>query len=431
MPAESSTVNGTTKWPRSFTGLALIDALEEGPYEERIPYDPSQRHLGSDEDLSIEEVGAATANPWETDGQQWHTQNRVDRDGEVCQWDGEMLTAIVAAIEKTGKYGETHWNHQTIVEIPFENKARGWFMHAVTSDKYSLILRFRVKPRTFLPGDLIPALGLQAFEEMDQLPDGYVHPRIRLRRARGPSQEVEIRLFSMEELQSKGFAKFLAKAIQTGFGLGAPGEANRPTIDTSLMSAAQLAAYQAAERRREAAAAEEAAREAVKKGSDDHFYTEEEIAVDVNIHGDDHQVYLAEAIPRGTKQWHVSRCGFKEPEKVQWPTEVAREFVDLIEELFEDVEFDFQRERQIQIRLPRQRKPWMTVETKERPSLRINWNLPNDVIDPDRLAELEADGKLQTSGPVDRITLHLTSVEQVQQTTLRSLLEHGFENGRD
>lgn len=416
-------------WPRSHTGLSLIPVLEEGPYEDRIPFDPSQRYLGSDDDLAVEDVGAATANPWETDGQLWHTENRVDRDGNVCQWNGDMLKAVVMAIEKTGRYGETHWNHQTIVEIPFENRARGWFMHAVTSDRHSLILRFRVKPRTFLPDKLIADLGLSPFEEMENLPEGLRGPRVKISRARGPSQQVEIRLYSMEEVDSKGFAKFLAKAIQTGFGLGAPAETSHPAVDTSLMSAAQLAAYQAAERRREAAAAEAAAKEAVEQESDDHFYTEEEIAVDVNIHGDDHQVYLAEAIPRGTKQWHISRCGFKEPDKVQWPTEVAREFVELLETIFDDVEFDFQRERQIQIRLPRQRKPWMTVETKERPSLRVNWHLPNDVIDPDRLAELDAEGRMQSSGPVDRITLHLTRIEQVQQSSLRSLLEHGFENG--
>lgn len=428
-PAADTTRVIEQKWPRSYTGLALIPVLEDGPYEDRIPYDPSTRHLGSDDDLSIEDAGAAAAHPWETDGEQWHTQNRVDRDGNVCQWDGDMLKAVVTAVEKSGRYGETHWNHQTIVEVPFENAGRGWFMHAVTSDKYCLILRFRVKPRTFLPGDLIPALGLEPFDEMNDLPEPIKQPRVRIRRARGPSQEIEIRLYSMEELQSKGFAKFLAKAIQSGFGLGMAVE-SRPAIDTSLMSAAQLAAYQAAERRREAAAAEQAEREAAQQGNDDHFYTEEEIAMDVNIHGDDHQVYLAEAIPRGTKQWHVSRCGFKEPDKVQWPTEVVREFVELLEELFSDVEFDFQRERQIQIRLPRQRKPWMTVETKERPSLRVNWHLPNDVVEPDRLSDLEAEANLQTSGPVDRITLHLKSVEEVQQTELRSILQHGFENGR-
>jgi len=201
-----------------------------------------------------------------------------------------------------------------------------------------------------------------------------------------------------------------------------------PAIDTSLMSASQLASYQAAERRRDQMAAQQEALEAAKDPDDDRFYTESAVASELNIHGGDHQVFLAEAVPRGTKQWHVSRCGFKEPEKVQWPAEVIQELLEMLESVMPAVALDYQRERQVCIRLANEKNPWMTIETKERPSVRITWNVPNDVISPERLADLRNPGRMVTAGGVDRITLHLESLADVRQSELRSMIEHGYSN---
>lgn len=435
LPASTSQVamqpgfNGTPEWPRSFTGQALIEVLEAGPYVQRPVYDPMVHQAFGEGDMDIEDVGAAAAMPWEKDGTLWHSQNRVDRDGNVCQWDGEILTTIIREVEKARKYGQTHWNHQAVVEVPFENKARGWFMHAITNERYFLRLKFRLKPKTFLPADLIKSLGLKSFDDLENVPVFGQEPRVKLSRARGPSQEVELTVYSLEEFNQPGFQAFLKKAIASGFALfHRPVESPTASMDTSLMSAAQLASFQAAERRREAEAAERAAKENMSAENDDHYYTENAIAQDVNIHGADHHVYLAEAIPRGTKQWHVSRCGFKEPEKVQWPTEVIQDFVQMLEEVMPDVNLDFQRERQIQIRLKEERVPWMSIETKERPSVRITWNLPNDVISPERLAELNTPGRLVSSGLIDRITLHLSSLDDIRQAEFRSLIQHGYQN---
>lgn len=93
-----------------------------------------------------------------------------------------------------------------------------------------------------------------------------------------------------------------------------------------------------------------------------------------------------------------------------------------------DVELDYQRERQVSIRLGKERIPWMTIETKERPSIRVTWNVPNDVIAADRLADLDTPGRMVTAGAVDRITLHLSRLEEVQSASFRSLIEHGYSN---
>ncbi len=419
-------------WPRSHTGLALAQALAEGPYRERPTYFHTPDTLLGDGDLSLEDVGAATPMPWEVDGRVWHTTNRLDREGQVCRWDGSMLTTLVDAIETSRKYGETFWNHQLVVEVPFLNKTRGWFFRAFTTHSNCLVVQFRVRPKTFLPADLVASLALSVTPPAAAGAKEKAESRVKVSRARGPSQEVEIRLYSLSELQSPGFQKFLRSAIENGFALfHRTVESTGPAVDTTLMTAAQLASYQAAERRRDQMAAEQEAFEAAKDADDDRYYTETAVAKELNIHGGDHQVFLAEAVPRGTKQWHVSRCGFKEPDQVQWPADLLEQFLQVLEETMPDVPLDYQRERQVCLRLGNEKIPWMTIETKERPSVRITWNVPNDVISAERLAELNTPGRMVTAGAVDRITLHLSKVEDVQQREFLSLLSHGYENSRN
>ena len=418
-------------WSRSHTGVALAETLAEGVYKERPVYIHTPDTMLGEGDMSLEDAGAATPMPWEIDGKVWHTTNRLDRQGSVCRWDGAMLTAVVEAIEGSKKFGDTFWNHQLVVEVPFQNKSRGWFCRAFTTNTNFLVLQFRVRPKTFIPADLLVSLGLMTPEIADKNAKEKAEPRVKISRARGPSQEVEIRLYSLSEVQSHGFQAFLELAIENGFALFHKAvESMASTIDTSSMSAAQLASYQAAERRREQMAAQQEALEAAKDPDDDRYYTEKAIAAELNIHGSDHQVFLAEAVPRGTRQWHVSRCGFKEPEQVQWPAEVIDQFLEMLESIVPSSKMDYQRERQVCIRLGNEKFPWMTIESKERPSVRVTWNVPNDVISSDRLADLKLNSpaRMVTAGAVDRISFQLSSIDEITHADLRSLLEHGYQN---
>jgi excinuclease ABC subunit A len=418
-------------WSRSHTGVALAETLAEGKYQERPTYIHTPDTMLGEGDLSLEDAGAATPMPWEVDGKVWHTTNRLDRQGTVCRWDGAMLTTVIQAIESSKKFGETFWNHQLVVEVPFQNKTRGWFCRAFTTNTHHLVLQLRVRPKTFAPADLMVSLGLNTPEKAEAMPKEKAEPRIKISRARGPSQEVEIRLYSLAEVQSPGFQSFLEEAIENGFALfHKAAESIAATIDTSSMTAAQLASYQAAERRREQVAAQQEALEASKDPDDDRYYTEKAVAAELNIHGSDHQVFLAEAVPRGTRQWHVSRCGFKEPEQVQWPAEVIDQFLEMLESIVPEGKLDYQRERQVCIRLSNEKVPWMTIESKERPSVRITWNVPNDVVSSERLSELSlaVPARMVTAGAVDRITLQLSSLDEITNSDLRRLIEHGYQN---
>ena len=95
---------------RSFTGEALPGVLEAGPYQYRQPFDPAAHLEEQPEDMDITDVGRDAKMPWEADGRQWHTQNRVGRKGEPCKWDGKILDQVVDRIQTLGDFSDTNWN---------------------------------------------------------------------------------------------------------------------------------------------------------------------------------------------------------------------------------------------------------------------------------------------------------------------------------
>ena len=117
--AERGNENGAL---RSHTGEALTPAIAAGPYEERKVYDPAAASEKRDGDLDIEEVGRDTKMPWETAGRQWHTVDRVGRQGEPCKWDGQIIARVVDRIHELGTFSPTNWNSRTIVEISAERR---------------------------------------------------------------------------------------------------------------------------------------------------------------------------------------------------------------------------------------------------------------------------------------------------------------------
>src|SRR5262249_41926519 len=79
----------------SHTAVALAPVLASGPYAERKAYDPAAEEKKREGDLEITEVGRTAQMPWEADGRQWHTRDRVGRTGEPCRWDGRILERLV------------------------------------------------------------------------------------------------------------------------------------------------------------------------------------------------------------------------------------------------------------------------------------------------------------------------------------------------
>jgi excinuclease ABC subunit A len=152
--------------------------------------------------------------PWQVDGRRWHTQERVDRKGKTCRWDGSILSHIVDRIEATEAFGPTSWNERTVIEIAATTKARGWFLHAITGESWVLKLKFRVGQGVFDQEKLNRDMGLKSYNYVDEIQMYGNEPRVKVRKA-APWQEVQFTLHSWNELNREAFETFLDDAINS------------------------------------------------------------------------------------------------------------------------------------------------------------------------------------------------------------------------
>jgi excinuclease ABC subunit A len=74
-------------------------------------------------------------------------------------------------------------------------------------------MKFRVSRGAFKHEDLVARLNLKTLNQMDELPIYGNEPRVRCRSARGPWQEVEIRAYSLEEIDTPAFWSFVERAV--------------------------------------------------------------------------------------------------------------------------------------------------------------------------------------------------------------------------
>jgi excinuclease ABC subunit A len=140
---------------RAHTGEALVEVLERGPQVERKAFDASQWDAPRSNEVEIEQLGAKVPMPWETNGRQWHTKDRVGRMGQACRWDGRVLEAVVDRIQELGEFGETDWSERSVVEIAATKKSQGWFFHAITGEEWLLKMKFRTGRNTFKQEELV------------------------------------------------------------------------------------------------------------------------------------------------------------------------------------------------------------------------------------------------------------------------------------
>jgi excinuclease ABC subunit A len=189
--------------------------LKAGPHVHRAVYDAAQAHALRADDLDITDVGREAKMPWEVDGRQWHTQDRVGRNGEPCKWDGRVLNRVVDRIHELGKFSDTNWNARSVVEIAAAKKSDGWFLHAITGETWLLKLKFRISRGAFRREDLAARLDLKTLNQMEDLPVYGNQPRVRTKTLRGPWQEVEIRVYSLEEIDTAEFWSFLKTAVES------------------------------------------------------------------------------------------------------------------------------------------------------------------------------------------------------------------------
>ena len=367
-PAGKSVRNKAPSSIRSHTADALAPVLAAGPHKKRKLYDFAAAEAPQPGDVSIQELGADVHMPWEIDGRRWHTEDRVSRGGAPCRWDGRILDEIEQRIQQQGAFSPTDWNSRTIVEIAAPKKSDGWFFHAITGEPWLLKLKFRTAKKTFQRDQLIVDLGLKPLNELPEI-EAYGHgPRVKCKNLRGPWQEVQITVYSWQEVNTPEFWSFLDRAMK-GFAKFTDRVEKKP-----------------------------------------------EDVMPWKVLG---------------RKWHLARKGFPPGKKAAWPIELLEELLELLgetasEETTGNPQFLWNNQQVIHLMVSGRRDPWATVHTKRLAGVDLTLNGPQDAFATGRIAELGAQRIIKSAGDSrDQVKIRFTSLSDMEQGDLPSFLaEH-------
>jgi excinuclease ABC subunit A len=200
----------------SHTGQILAATLREGPFAERVKFDPRQALAEKLGDIDLADVGKEAKLPWEADGIRWHTNDRITTKGTPCKWDGSALALVIEQVEAFGIFQETNWNHRTIVEVMPEKKSLGWFLHAMTGHEAYLKLVFRARRNAFKQADLADKLQLRPLSDYPGH-EGYSREhRVEVTNdSRGSGQTITITMVKKEEVELPAFRAFLKQVVES------------------------------------------------------------------------------------------------------------------------------------------------------------------------------------------------------------------------
>jgi excinuclease ABC subunit A len=348
---------------RSHTAEALAPVLAAGPHEERKLHDFAAEQQDRAGDLEIEDVGENTQMPWQVDGRKWHCRDRVGRKGEACKWDGRILERVVDRIYEQGEFAPTNWDSRTIVEICAPKKSDGWFLHAITGESWLLKMKFRVAKNTFKAEELQRRIPLATLNDMHDLPIYSNEPRVKCKNLRGPFQEIEIRAYSLEELDTPEFWKFVDEAV-AGFEKYTQRVAQKPE---DLMPWKVLG-----------------------------------------------------------QKWHLARKGFPPGKKVLWETGVLEELLEMLATAAPGGQFLWNNQVLVHYILRGGKTPWATVVTKKPTSLELHLHAPKGLFALGRISELGRARELDAgSARHDTVKLKFRTTEELHIADFAKVLrEH-------
>jgi excinuclease ABC subunit A len=352
----------------SHTAMALAPVLAAGPFVERKAYNPAVTAAKAATDLEIDDVGRDTRMPWEIDGRQWHTRDRVARDGRACRWDGRILESIERRIHELGAFHRTNWNNRSIVEITAAKKSDGWFFHAITGERWLVKLKFRTAKKTFERDKLIVDLGLKPLNDIDEIEAYGRGPRVKCKNLRGPWQEVQIDAHSWEEIDTPAFWAFLERAV-AGF----------------------------------------------------QRFTER-----VGANPEDVMPWKVLG-----QKWHLSRKGFPPGKKSAWKPEVLEELLEMLAEIVPSGQFLWNNQNVVYLMVPGVRKSWATVFTKRLAGVDLVLNGPKGAFQLGSVAELGAERSLATDADDhDQVKLRFVTTDELHNGNVAAFLKAHLESLR-
>ncbi len=345
----------------SYTGLALAEVLEAGPYKKRPAYKAAPLPAPVEEQMDLNEIGQEAQMPWESDGQQWHTKNCVGRNGKPVKWSGELLAELVDYIEGKGEWSDTDWSNRSVVEIAATKKNTGWFFHALTGETWLLKLKFRCRKGTFKRAELVEKIKLLTPNQMDELPIYGNKPRVKVSNQKGAWQEIEIQVFSKEEIDTPEFWEF---------------------VDTAIAS----------------------------------FQNKEER---IKMKIDDHMPWT-----KLGQKWHFLRKGFPPGKKVLWDVEVLEELQELIEGIAPEGQFLWNNKQVVHMFVPDQKEPWISIYTKKLDSVWLQVTGPAGQVPLGRIADIGHEPTVKMLDDEREVArMSLRSIEEVQSLELETFLK--------
>jgi excinuclease ABC subunit A len=352
----------------SHTGRALQSVLKKGDYQQRPRYSPLEAEQQREGDLEIKDVGKETSVPWEVDGRQWHTVDRVDRKGGEVRWDGRILATVIDRIHEMGAFSDTDFSSRSVVEIAATRKSMGWFFHAITAETWLLKMKFRVARGTFRREELVPRLGLATLNQMEELPVYGNQPRTKVRSRRGPWQEVEIRAYSWQEIDTPGFWHFLEEAV-AGF---------QEVVSRSGKSLEDLTPWK-----------------------------------------------------QLGQKWHFMRKGFTLGRPVAWSVELLEELHQMLAETLPQGNFLWSNKQLVHLYDQDGRHPWVSIQTKKTESLVLFLSGPRGCTTLGRVAELGYEPTLDSTNPErETVQIHFRSQEDLYRGDLPAFLAEHLETCR-
>ncbi len=356
---------------RSHTGEALIEVFREGTFAERPVLDvkeywASQKTPTIESEEVAEELGSeSVATPWETDGRRWHCETRTSRVGTPCRWSGKALAAVVDRLEESPLLAETDWNNRTVVEIRAEKKTLGWFFHALTSEEWLLKLKFRTALDTFDQGTLVRELDLKPLNDVDEIPLYGTQPRVKVETV-GHWQEIELKVFSFDEIDRPEFWAFLDRAVER-FG------------------------------------------EAIERAKEN-------------------EIDLTPWKTQG-REWHMSPGGFYGgSDKARWPFGILLKTFEIVESISADSKPVWTNKIVVPFFEKGAKRPWCQVYTKNCDFVCVQINAPKGTVPLGRVADVGFEPEVDASNAdFDAVYLRFRTRNEFNGEKLRELLQETFD----
>jgi excinuclease ABC subunit A len=273
------------------------------------------------------------------------------------------LEQVIDRCHELGEFSSTDWNARNVVEIAASRKADGWFLHALTGEAWLITLKFRVASSAFQQRELNQRLGLPTLNQMDEIPLYGNQPRVRVRSTRGPLQEVELQVHSLDEINHDAFWNFLAQAV-------------------------------------------------------DSF---QRVVAKSNGDLESHMPWK-----KLGRKWHMLKKGFPPGNSVQWDVKVLEELCSLLEQAAPGCQFQWTNQQLVTVQIAGRSGPWATLHTKRPEAVRLSLFAAKNSIAFGRVASIgiapELDGSRETH---DVVRFHFRTLQHVRHPELPDILaEH-------